>query len=374
MKRVLLAVLAGCLLSCGNGAAAPVNITQFHNHLSRDGLYIDAAFTRAAAGALQRALDFDGRIAGNVQAQPLYIESNFGGPPMVIVATEANNVYALNADDGTIIWQDYVGTAASTNIQPCGAFNPLGITGTPVVDLASRSLFLDAVVSPNGVDQQHLVYSLNVDTGTTNSGWPVNADGAQFSGSIIFGSTAQNQHGALAILDGTLYVPYGGHNGDCGTYFGWLLGIPLNNPATLTAWATGARGGGSWAVGGVASDGTGVFIATGNTFGATSWSGGEAIIHFQSGPLFSGSSADYWAPTNWVTLDSQDADLGSSGPLLVDVPGAAPSALVVALGKDGNAYLLNRTNLGGVSVPVAQSHVVSGLINPIIQVRRPTRR
>jgi hypothetical protein len=60
---------------------------------------------------------------------------------------------------------------------------------------------------------------------------------------------------------------------------------------------------------------------------------------------------------NWITLDNGDIDLGGSGALLMDVPGATPSQLGVSLGKDGKAYLLNRTNLGGVSVPVAQAHV-----------------
>jgi hypothetical protein len=85
--------------------------------------------------------------------------------------------------------------------------------------------------------------------------------------------------------------------------------------------------------------------------------GGEAVIRFQPGPIFTGSPADYWAPLNWLTLDNQDKDLGGSGPLLVDVPGATPSALVVALGKDGNAYLLDRSHLGGISPPVASSHL-----------------
>lgn len=209
---------------------------------------------------------------------------------------------------------------------------------------------------------KHLIYSLNVDTGATNSGWPVNLNTSAQFGGTVFNSTVENQHGALALVNGILYVPYGAHNGDCGTYHGWLVGIPLDDPTSVTAWATGARGGGSWAVGGVASDGTATFIATGNTFGASTWSGGEAIIRFQPGPVFSGSSVDYWAPTNWPALDNADLDLGGSGPLLVDVPGANPSALVVALGKDGNAYLLNRTNLGGISLPVAQAHVGSGPI------------
>ena len=59
-----------------------------------------------------------------------------------------------------------------------------------------------------------------------------------------------------------------------------------------------------------------------------------------------------------------DQDLGGSGPLLVDVPGATPSSLVVAMGKDGNAYLLNRGNLGGIAAPVASLNLSN---NPIIQ-------
>jgi hypothetical protein len=87
--------------------------------------------------------------------------------------------------------------------------------------------------------------------------------------------------------------------------------------------------------------------------------GGEAVVRFQPGPVFSGLTNDYWAPTNWPSLDSSDLDISGCGPLIVDVPGATPSQLVVALGKDGNAYLLNRTNLGGVTVPLAQAHFTS---------------
>ena len=87
---------------------AQVNVTQFHNHGKRDGLYIDSAFTQSAAANLTRDLNFNGTIVGNVYAQPLYIE---GGPngPMIIAVTESNNVYALNAVDGTVIWQRNVG-------------------------------------------------------------------------------------------------------------------------------------------------------------------------------------------------------------------------------------------------------------------------
>jgi hypothetical protein len=79
------------------------------------------------------------------------------------------------------------------------------------------------------------------------------------------------------------------------------------------------------------------------------------VIRFQPGPVFSGNTNDYWVPTNWQFLDTNDQDLGSSGPLLVDVPGATPSRLVVAMGKDQKAYLLNRDNLGGITAPIASA-------------------
>jgi hypothetical protein len=58
---------------------AQVNVTQFHNHDSRDGLYIDSAFTQSAAANLTRDLNFDGAIVGNVYAQPLYLDNGPGG-------------------------------------------------------------------------------------------------------------------------------------------------------------------------------------------------------------------------------------------------------------------------------------------------------
>ncbi len=132
------------------------------------------------------------------------------------------------------------------------------------------------------------------------------------------------------------------------------------------AWAaassTNNHGGAIWGVGGIASDGTNPFVTTGNTNGGN-WQGGEAVIRFQAGPIFSSNPSDYWAPTNWSDLDNLDLDLGSSGPILVDVPGATPSSLVVAMGKDGNAYLLDRSNLGGIGAPVASANVSDNVID-----------
>src|SRR4051812_31067055 len=175
-----------------------VNVTQHHNHDSRDGLYIDPAFTSSAAANLTRDINFDGTISGNVYAQPLYIENGPGGKAMAIAVTESNNVYALDAATGSIIWQRNVGAAVPVSSLPCGDINPLGITGTPVVDLATRSLFFDAMTTPDGgTTKEHLIFSLNVDSGATNPNWPVHVNAAAVSGGIPFSSTVQNERGAL---------------------------------------------------------------------------------------------------------------------------------------------------------------------------------
>jgi len=329
---------------------AQVNVTQKNNNLSRDGLYIDAAFTPANAANLTRDLNFDGTVVGNVHAQPLYIEAGPQGP-MIIAVTASNNVYALDATDGSIIWQTNVGPPVTSGL--CGfPINPFGIIGTPVVDLASRSLFFNAMI--DGPTKKHFVFSLNVDTGAVNPGWPVDLDATVNYNGMPFTSNVENERGALALVDGIVYVPFSGHLGDCGLFHGWVVGIQVNNPS-VKAWATGWIGGGIWGHSGVASDGTNMFVITGNTFTnpGDEWRGGEAIIRLQAGPTFSRQPTDYWAPVNWQALDAGDTDLGGCSAILIDVPGATPSQLVLALGKDGNAYLLNRNNLGGITAPVA---------------------
>ena len=101
--RILSLVVASLCSGVGS-IGAQVNVTQEHNNLSRDGLYVDSAFTLSAAANVTRDLNFDGTISGNVYAQPLYVEGGPSGRARVIVVTESNNVYALDAITGTVIW------------------------------------------------------------------------------------------------------------------------------------------------------------------------------------------------------------------------------------------------------------------------------
>jgi hypothetical protein len=306
---------------------------------------------------------FQASVAGAVYAQLLYFVGGPGGKDLVIVVTEQNNVAALDAATGAAIWTRDLGTPVPLSQLPCGNIDPLGITGTPVIDATARRMYLDAMSTPDGgATKKHLVFALSIDDGSTMGGWPVDVSAQVSFKATAFVSSVQNQRGALALVGGTLYVPYGGHWGDCGNYHGWLVGIPTANPAAPTAWATGVTGGGSWAPSGVASDGTSLFIATGNTFGTSTWQGGEALLRFAAGPIFSGLPGDYFAPSNWIALDGSDTDIGGTGPLVVDVPGATPSALLVGLGKDGKIYLVDRSNLGGIGGQVAVAQVASNEI------------
>jgi hypothetical protein len=137
---------------------------------------------------------------------------------------------------------------------------------------------------------------------------------------------------------------------------------------------TAADQAGIWAVGGLASDGTNVFAATGNanagqvcpspppTSPPAGWNQQEALLRFQAGPVWSGFSTDYFAPDDWPCLDNADLDVGGSNPVLFDVDGGSPSHLVAALGKDGMLYLVDRTNLGGVGNDVASMLMMTGEI------------
>jgi hypothetical protein len=358
------------------GGSGRVSVLEHHNHPSRDGFYVDPALSKAAIAKLH----LDPAVAsattqGPTYAQPLYLAGSGATPDLVIVATEQNHVYAFDASKGgPAVWDKTLGTplpksALATLRQGCGNIDPLGVTGTPVIDAATRTIYLDAMLAGTGGTAQHQVFALDADTGAVKPGWPVDLNRAAVSGSTTFSSLAQNQRGALTLLDGKVFVPFGGHVGDCGVYHGWIVGVSATDPAQVSAWAARAIAGGVWAPSGVASDGKSLFFATGNTemqsndFSPPStWQDGETIFRLPPSLVFSGQDADHFTPKNWATLDDNDTDIGGTGPIVLDIPGATPSALLIGLGKDGNAYLLDRGNLGGISDPLVLASVATGYI------------
>jgi len=86
--------------------------------------------------------------------------------------------------------------------------------------------------------EKHLIHALSLDDGSEQPGWPVDPSTVAFNGRA-FNPVLQNQRGALIEVNGALYVPYGGHAGDCGEYRGWVIAVPVDNPRAPTGWATG---------------------------------------------------------------------------------------------------------------------------------------
>jgi hypothetical protein len=347
-----------------DGAPAPpsYSVLQHHRNPSRDGLYVDPLMTRAKAAGIRRDTTFTGAVTGAVYAQPLYVENGPGGKEAFIVATEENHVTALDGT-GAVIWDKTFDAPMPNNslIAPCGNVVPLGITGTPFIDATTRTIYFNAMMTPdNNQTLKHMVHAIGLDDGIEKTGWPLDV-GAKISG---FDTQWQNQRGALQLVNGTLFVPYGGHSGDCTPYHGWVVGVPVANPGGAKGWATAASQGGIWSVGSLPTDGTYVYPSTGNTGGTNgTWGGGEAIVRVSLAPAFSGSNADFFTPTNWESLDGSDTDLGGANALLLDMPGAPFPHLVVALGKDKNIYLLNRDNLGGIGGELSHAQVADGEIN-----------
>jgi hypothetical protein len=342
---ILLAAMSA-MASAAAAADAPPVLT-YHNDAARSGNFVAPRLTWERARSLQPDAKFDARFPGHVYAQPLYWHPPGTPAAMLLVATEDNAVHALDGETGREIWSRTVGKPVPRSALSCGNIDPLGITGTPVIDEQSRAIYVAAAVEDSGV--HHRIFALSLAGGAPLPGWPVDVGDALLAQRQSFTPRDQGQRGALAIVNGVLYVPYGGHFGDCGRYFGWVVGVPLAPPRKLVAWSTRGRGGGIWAPGGVSSDGHDLFVATGNTIDVSTWSDGEAVIRLLPDLGRSDRPQDFFTPEEWRTLDDRDADLGATNALPLDLPDAGGTqALLFALSKHRHAYLLDRRNLGGI--------------------------
>jgi hypothetical protein len=337
--------LALALASLALASPAPAqSVLTYHGRSDRHGNYTMPALGWENARALRLDTGFAPRFEGHLYAQPLYWRPPGAAAGLLIVASESNIVAAIDAASGNTVWTRTLGRPAPLSAFGCGNIDPLGITGTPVIDEASSSLYLDAMIAdPAG--PRHRIFALSLKDGAPLPGWPIDVADALRAKGETFDPRVQNQRGALLLLNGTLYVPYGGFFGDCGSYHGWVVAVSLADPQRVSAWRTRGRGGGIWAPGGIAGDGQALFVATGNTLGARDWADGEAVFRLHPDLRRSERSNDFFAAADWRALDSRDADLGGTNPLPLDLPGGQP--VVLALGKDEKAYLLDRYNLGG---------------------------
>jgi polyvinyl alcohol dehydrogenase (cytochrome) len=317
-------------------AAVPAWTTYRHDE-ARSGIDPDSTSPVTPAQAWQTpALD------GQVYAQPLVYGS------YVYVATENDSVYKLDAATGAVVWSQHLATPESSLAAPCGDISPsIGITSTPVIDPTTDRIYAVGAVSGSGTIH-HELFALDLSSGQPVGGFPAMVDPSYPSGGT---AVNQLQRAGLALDGGRILIGYGGNDGDCNTYWGWLVSAPTDGTTGLSSFQVdaGYHEGAIWAAGNApAVDGAGnVFVATGNGKGDTTSDPeyGDSVVKLNA----LASPLDWWAPPDWQTLDSSDADLGSSMPTLL------PGGYVFQSGKDGNGYLLNGAGLGQVSSAAAEA-------------------
>ena len=336
---LLALVVAGCatngsptpLPSARSSAPSPAISTEwtgYHLNSSRTGL--GSALPALATPKVGWTADVD----GDVYASPLIV----GGH--VIVATENNSVYSLDLFSGTTVWKKNLGDPVAASSLPCGNIEPVtGITGTPVADPSTGRLYVVAYLRSH----HHMLFALSLVDGSVVWQQDVDPSGSD--------PTVQQQRGALALGSGFVYVPLGGLFGDCGNYHGYVAAVPLTGGRSVV-YRVPTSGAGIWTPAGPTVDPEGnVYVVTGNGSSRSTFDYSNTVVEL-SPDLQQVKS--YFTPSNWVSLNVNDIDLGSIGPTVMPSLG-----VVMVIGKDGVAYLLKAGQLGGIGGQITSQHVCS---------------
>jgi len=280
-------------------------------------------------------------LDGPVYGEPLVYDGQ------VFVATENDTVYALSESDGALEWSEHLASPVPATMLPCGDISPtVGITSTMVIDPTTGTLFASAALV-SGSSVRHSVYALDIAThrvlwsrGVDQPGWT---------------AAAQLQRIGLALSAGRVIVGFGGNFGDCGSYHGWVVGVPESGVGSELAYRVPtANQGAIWAPAGVTVDGAGdVFVVTGNGSAGPGqpFDHGDSVIELSSALVERG----YFAPSDWALDNADDGDLGSTAAMLLD------GSRLFIVGKQQTAYLLDATSLGGIGGQLASSSVCKSL-------------
>jgi len=314
-------------------------------------------------------------VDGAVYAQPLYLPnisiSGKGAHNVLFVATANDSVYAFDADsntgsNSTPLWQvsmiDAAHGAASgarvvgSSVVACADISPIyGITGTPVIDLNSGTIYLVANSIESGANIYRL-HALDITTGAEKAGSPVVISGSvtgtgdgSVGGKVAFNPTTRMNRAALLLTAGNLYIGFGSHC-DVAPFHGWLFSYNATTLVRNNVFMTTPNGGlgGIWMSGsGPATDGNGnIYLATGNgTFDTSNVPAtelGDSILKLSASNL---ALLDYFTPYNQATMEGGDIDLGSGGVLLLPNQNGSNPHLIMQGGKTGSLYLMNRDQL-----------------------------
>jgi len=369
-------LLLGAALAAA-GAEAQTSVLTQHNDNARTGQNLnETTLTTSNVKTGSFGKLFALAVTGQVYAQPLYVPSVSlagGTHNVLIVATEADMVYAFDADSNTganasPLWSASMVDAAhgagagesplnSSTTIGCTDLQPqIGITSTPVIDPVGQTIYVEAKSTVNG-NYIHRLHALALATGAEKAPGPVvisasvngTGDGSS-NGKLPFDDLHQHNRPGLLLQNGAIYLAFASHC-DFGPYHGWIFAYDeatFTQKSLLVTTPNGGLGGFWMAGSGVAADSSGnIYIASGNG----DFSNTASPIEFGDTLLKLGATneqisvLDYFTPSDQQCLDNNDTDLGSGGVLLLpDQPGAHPHILVQA-GKEGMVYVVNRDQL-----------------------------
>lgn len=301
--------------------AKAVSVLTQHNDLSRTGANTSETILTPANVATSFGRLFTNVVDGQVYAQPLYVQNlsiSNGVHNVVFVCTESNSVYAFDADiAGVTYWHDQLGTPFNPSAVSCSDLTPVvGITGTPVIDPDSGTLYVDTKLA----NPYHKLHALDITTGNEKFGGPVTITNTSFAASI------EHQRPGLLLLSNVVYLCFGSHC-DQLSYHGFIMGYNATNLTLLYSLNTtpGGSQGAIWSGGmapAVDTNGN-IYVMTGNgTFNGTN---NFSMSMLKLSPSL--TVEDYVTPTNWSSLSSSDLDFGSGGPVLL------PPNYIVGIGK-----------------------------------------
>ena len=392
-KSMLLITCVFCSVSI---AYSQVSVTTYHNDIGRTGQNLsETALNTSNVNSTLFGKLFSQPVDGLMFAQPLYLSGvTIAGVShnVVFAATEHDSVYAFDADsnggtNATPLWQASMLSAAhgaaagattvSSNLVGSDISPEIGITGTPVIDPTTGTLYVVSKTYENGAAVQRL-HALDVTSGAEKFGGPAvitatvpGTGNGSVNGSLTFDPLWESNRPGLLLLNGIVYIGFGSH-GDNGPWHGWILGY---NAATLQQ--------------------TGVFCASPNGTGAGFWMAGEGLAADQLDPVnhpfgrmfVPTGNGDYNATTPYTNnmdygdthlaldltngvptvedefttnlqaqLNSMDGDVASGGMIVLPTQTTGPTPhLAVQAGKQGTLYLLNRDNMGGYNLTTDQA-------------------
>jgi hypothetical protein len=356
-------VIAAMLALCTPRLQAQVSVTTYHNDNARTGQNTqETTLTPANVNSGQFGKLFTITVDGVVYAQPLVLSNvSVGGGThnVVYVATQHDTIYAFDADTGKAYWQKSLipaggSTANSSTDLGCNDIErEVGVTGTPVIDSTTGTLYAVAKVKLNGAILQYL-HALDVSTGAEKFGGPVNIQASvpgkagDGDGTMVtFNPRQENQRAGLLLVNGHVVIGWSAHC-DQPPWHGWVMSYgatTLTFEGTYMASPNGT-GNGIWmSGGGLAADLSGnVYLATGNG----PWDAvdrGNSILKL--GPPSSASLplVDYFTPFNQSALTGVDDDLSAGGLILLPALSSGKQLLTI-IGKAGTIYLADRNNLG----------------------------